>query len=219
MTIVSIYGRLRRISRLLEDGAVAGVFFALMLVACAKIILRLLGIQGMAWGEALCRYLVLWIGMLGAMIATRENNHIAINLVSFLGPGRLGIGARMLSHAFAAATCGVLTWASVLFLKDEIEAKSMAFASVPTYVMELILPLAFAVMALRFALYAVKHLSEIFKKTSSGLPVSVDMGQAAEHEAEHETQQGVSDSTSGQIGDKGDTQNSLSDRDGLKDKC
>jgi TRAP-type C4-dicarboxylate transport system permease small subunit len=127
------------------------IFLGLMIVlAFAQIALRnFMGI-GLSWSESLVRYLVLWVAFLGASLATREGRHITIELLN-LRPSTSG---RRYLFAFsqlgAAMTCAAMTWAAVKFVRDDAQIGNRTFLDLPTWVLETIIPAAFAIMGLRF---------------------------------------------------------------------
>ena len=47
-----------------------------------QVILRNFFGSGFIWGDVFLRQMVLWIGLIGASIATKENRHINIDIVS-----------------------------------------------------------------------------------------------------------------------------------------
>ena len=51
---------------------------SLILLACYQIGLRWFTSGGLFWIDPLLRYLVLWSGLLGAVLATAKNNHISL---------------------------------------------------------------------------------------------------------------------------------------------
>jgi C4-dicarboxylate transporter DctQ subunit len=60
---------------------------------------------------------------------------------------------------FAAFICALLTFASVKFVKNEALMGSITFAGIPAWVPQLILPITFGIMSLRFCLLVLKDLS------------------------------------------------------------
>ncbi len=143
---------LRRFLLLLEDALLALLLTAMILLAAAQIVLRNFFDSGISWGDPTLRLLVLWIALLGAMAATRDNNHISIDILShFLSPQNRARLQR-LTNLFAAIVCMVITWHAARLVMMEKSDGSIIFASVPTWVGELIIPLGFGVMALRFLL-------------------------------------------------------------------
>ena len=57
----------------------------------------------------------------------------------------------------------VFLFSQSLFIVDEKAGKAMAFAQMPTWIVELILPIGFAIIALRYAIYFVIHFIHIIK--------------------------------------------------------
>jgi TRAP-type C4-dicarboxylate transport system permease small subunit len=106
----------------------------------------------MFWADSFVRILVLWVALLGAMVATRENNHIKIDVLSRYLPEHIDRHLSAVVGVVASVVCAVVAWYCAQFVLLESEDPSMAFAQVPHWVCELILPFAFAVMSLRFLL-------------------------------------------------------------------
>jgi TRAP-type C4-dicarboxylate transport system permease small subunit len=92
--------------------------------------------------------------MLGAMAAAREDRHIGLDIAARWLPGPMARAARGLVHLFAAAVSAVLAWQAWRMLRDEFALGGNAFGDVPSWVVQAILPLALAVIALRLAIAA-----------------------------------------------------------------
>jgi TRAP-type C4-dicarboxylate transport system permease small subunit len=157
-----------RILHGIEDGILVCVLLAMILLAFAQIILRNLAGTGFVWGDAMLRIMVLWIGMVGAMIATREDNHITVDLLTHLFSVRGKTAVRIATDLFTSVTCGLLAYSSMQFLLDEYAAGGLAFAGVPAWAAESILPVAFAVISIRYFIYFTRHASRTFGKTPDG---------------------------------------------------
>lgn len=123
---------------------------SMILLACLQILLRSAFASGLLWADPLLRYLVLWSGLLGASMATSRGTHIAIDLAGFLIPKWLQPLIQLLCHLFAAVTSGFLSWASVLFLQSEIEFGSPGPLDIPSWGWNLIFPLTFILITLRY---------------------------------------------------------------------
>ena len=123
---------------------------AMVLIAASQILLRNFWDAGLAWGDPLLRVLVLWIGLLGAMAATRDDNHIRIDVLHRFLPPRAKKVSRVVTDLFSAVVCGIVAWYAGLLVIMEKQDGVILFAAVPAWVSELILPIAFTVMALRF---------------------------------------------------------------------
>lgn len=138
--------------RRIENGILVLLLAAMIAVAGSQITLRNLFDSGIGWADPLLRVLVLWVGMFGAMIATQQDKHIRIDLLSrYLSPAWRGYAAH-LNNLFSTVVCGLLTWHSARFVYYEWQDGGMLFGEIPVSLAESILPIGFAVMTLRFAL-------------------------------------------------------------------
>lgn len=144
--------RLLNTVRHLENGLLVLLLAAMIALAGSQIVLRNLFDSGISWSDPLLRVLVLWVGMLGAMIATQQDRHIRIDLLSrYLSPAWRDHAAR-LNNLFSGVICGLLAWHSGRFVYFEWQDGGILFQGIPVWVAESILPFGFAVMALRFTL-------------------------------------------------------------------
>jgi TRAP-type C4-dicarboxylate transport system permease small subunit len=133
----------------IEDTLLALLVAVLIIGAGLQVFLRAFFDIGVVWLDPLLRALVLWLAMLGALAAARADRHIAIELVSrFLGAR----GQRVLRGfglLFGAAVCALLAWHAFTLVQMEMGYPQMAFAQVPTWMVMLILPAGFGLLALR----------------------------------------------------------------------
>ena len=151
------WNRVDRATRVLETSLIVVILGGLILLGAAQIVLRNFFSIGFAWGDGLTRLAVLWLGLLGALAASRDGRHITMGaLTQFLPKGLqkvTGIGADW----FAAAVCVALAWFSWAFVSDSREFGDTLLGDVPAWWLQLIMPVAFAVMAWRFLLQSVKR--------------------------------------------------------------
>ena len=133
-----------------EDAVLVLLLSAMVLLAGAQILLRNLFDVGLVWADPLLRVLVLWVGLVGAIAAARADRHIAVDILSRLLPARARRATRALTDAATAVVCGLLAWHAARFVALEYEGGALAFARVPAWVCELILPVGFAVIGLRY---------------------------------------------------------------------
>lgn len=133
----------------LEDALLVSLFVSMMLVAVVQIVVRNLIGAGIVWADPLVRILVLWAGLVGSMTATRQNSHISIDILTRFLPERFKLLANSLTLSVTSAVCGAGAWYSTQFVLMEREFGTEAFASVPIWVCESIIPIAFFVIAVR----------------------------------------------------------------------
>ena len=140
-----------KISRM-ETVLVTVLLTLMILTAFSQIVLRNFFSAGIDWGDALVRYLVVWVAFIGAAIATREGKHITIDVLSRWLTGRGSIAVQALACFFSAVICGLLTLAAIKFIWFEAQMGGTAFFTLPVWVPELIMPVAFGLMTLRFVM-------------------------------------------------------------------
>ena len=134
----------------IENAILVGLLLIMIFVATGQIIMRNCFGIALSWGEVLVRILVLWIGMAGAMIASRKGNHIRIDLVARYLPNRFRNMAESFINLFSAVICTIVAYYASRFVISEFQYGGMAFANVPVWVCELIIPIAFWVISFRY---------------------------------------------------------------------
>jgi TRAP-type C4-dicarboxylate transport system permease small subunit len=142
------------------EGALVVLFLSSMIsLAFLQIVLRNAFATGLAWGDPLVRNLVLWIGFIGAAIATREGKHINIDVLSrWLSPlGKMAVD--VITQSFSFSICCLMTYAALKFIQNEVQMRHVTFLGLPAWVPELILPITFGLMAFRFGLRSLKNIS------------------------------------------------------------
>jgi len=138
--------------RAAESAMLVILLLGMMILAVAQIAMRNLLGTGVTWIDPLIRIAVLWIALIGAMIGTREGNHIAIDLLNQYIKGRWKWVVERLANALSAFVCAIMSWASILFVHDEYLYDTPAFGALPAWPFELIIPIGFSVMTIRFSL-------------------------------------------------------------------
>jgi len=152
-----------KISRV-EQILVTILLTMMILVAFSQIVLRNFFATGIDWGDALVRYLVVWVAFIGAAVATREGKHITIDLLSRWLTGAGSITLRALSCFFSAVVCGLLTVAAAKFIRFEAQMGSTAFLDLPVWVPELIMPVTFGLMTFRFGMAMFREIGRIVNR-------------------------------------------------------
>lgn len=148
--------RLIKALQKLEEWLLVAVMLIMLLLAATQILLRNFFDSGIAWGDSLLRVMVLWLALLGAMIASRNDGHIRIDLVSRALHGRSKRINDTFCSLFTAAISGILCYHSYRFVSFEYADGITLFAKVPAWAAEIILPVAFAVIALRYILLSLR---------------------------------------------------------------
>jgi TRAP-type C4-dicarboxylate transport system permease small subunit len=138
--------------RFIESSLLVALLGAMILLAAYQVVARNFFDTGILWGDALVRVLVLWVTFIGATIASRDDEHIRIDLLTrFIGEQHLTWLAR-LRNAFTAAVAGLFAWYSLDFVILEYQDGITAFAGVPAWICEAVMPFGAALIGLRYLL-------------------------------------------------------------------
>ncbi len=152
--------RILRVVEALEDGLLVLILAGMVVLAAAQIGARNLMGGGILWADPALRVMVLWVGLIGAMVATRYDKQISVDAVSRFLPDRWKAIVRVVTDLFTSAVSAAVAWNAWRLVQDDRAAGTTLFASVPLWVCELILPAALSVIALRYLVYAVRHLKQ-----------------------------------------------------------
>lgn len=150
--------RAEGLGRTLEDVLLVVGLAALIVIAAGQILLRNAFSIGLVWADGALRLIVLWLALLGAVAASRDNKHIAIDVVDRFLPARLRQAAAVVRNLFTCALCGVLAWYSWVFVRDSLEFGDTMLGDWPAWWFQIIMPVAFALIAYRYLLRAVAAL-------------------------------------------------------------
>lgn len=144
---------MRRLVRWLnhfEDALIVLTLVLMIGLAVYQIVLRNLFSSSLVWVEPLLQNAVLWIGLLGAMIASRRDEHIRIDLLNNLLSAEARRWLSMVLDLFTSAVCAVVAWYSMHFLFGEMSAGGNAFPGVPAWTLQAMIPIGFAVISMRY---------------------------------------------------------------------
>lgn len=139
-----------------ENFLIALALFVLMILPLVEIVLRKAFHSGLTGSTAFQQHLVLIIGLLGGMFAARDGRLLSLSTLTNYLRGGWKTFARVFSSAFAACVTVFLCLASAQLVQtDRADAKILAYG-IPIWAIELIMPIGFAVIALRL----LRHSSE-----------------------------------------------------------
>ena len=152
------WDRIDRAARFLETWLIVIILGGLIVLGAAQIVLRNFFSFGFAWTDGLTRLAVLWLGLLGALAASRDGRHITMGAVTRYLPQRLQTFAGVGGAWFGAAVSGALSWFSWSFVSDSREFGDTLLGDVPAWWLQIIMPVAFALMAWQFFVQGMKRL-------------------------------------------------------------
>ncbi len=134
----------------IETALVIILLSLMVIIGFVQVLLRNLFQTGFLWADPLLRYAVLWIAFIGASIATYEDRHINIDVLTRLLSPKLKRLISVITNAFALIICVILLNASIDFIKMEIVYPIEIFLGIKNWMLEIIIPIGFGLMSLRF---------------------------------------------------------------------
>ena len=153
----NVIKRTTALLRLMESALLVAVLAAMMLLAAWQVVARNFFDTGLLCGAMRwCGCWSLWGAMVGAMVASRKDEHIRIDIVSRFASESFKPWLQRFACAFTCVVLGVFAWFSFKFVRFEYQDAVIAFASVPAWVCEAILPVGAGVMSLRYLLHVVE---------------------------------------------------------------
>jgi len=150
-----------------ENWILVLILVSMLVIAVLQIFLRNFFGFGIVWAETLVRVLVLWTALIGAMVATRNGKHINIDILTRYLPWKTKHAVFGLVNLFTAGICGTVGYYSIHFVYLEYQDASLAFAQVPNWVCESIIPIAFLIMSAR---YLVAFVTDLINLTNNKNP-------------------------------------------------
>ncbi|MCP4874834.1 MAG: TRAP transporter small permease subunit [Gammaproteobacteria bacterium] len=139
-----------------EDALLVALLSAMILLASTQILLRNLFDYGFVWIDPFLRVLVLWLGLLGATVATRNNKHIRIDLMSRFFKRNTHRLIQSIIGQISAWTCLVIAWHGLSWIQMDYADEMVSFSGIPAWVLEAIVPSAFGLIGLRYFILSLR---------------------------------------------------------------
>lgn len=149
-----------------ETVILVAVVLIMVLFSFMQVVLRNVFDQGILWGDIFLRHLVLWVGFIGASLASMEEKHINIDVFSRLMKGRYKPLSQSIVYLFAAGITYLLTRAAWAFVMDEREYETILFGDIASWYFQIIIPIGFALMTIRFLLHSLEKLIAVFSQNT-----------------------------------------------------
>jgi C4-dicarboxylate transporter, DctQ subunit len=147
----------------LERALVVLLLTGLLGLGLLQVIERNVLASGLFWADELLQHLVLWLGFLGASLATREHRHLSIDFLSHVLPRRWQLWLGLMINTVALVLCMLLVQAAWGLVRSEYTAGTMLTFGVPAWLAQSIIPLGFGAITLRFALRLVETLARLLQ--------------------------------------------------------
>ena len=134
-----------------EGGAVGVLLLAMVAIPAGETLSRRFLGRGLPGSAILVQHLTLWVGFLGALLATGTGKHLALSTAEAIPAGLPRRSAALLTRMISTAVCALLAYASFELVSAERSSDRTLPLGIPFWWSELIMPVASALIALRFA--------------------------------------------------------------------
>ncbi len=168
--VSKLLARLDSAGRFAETALLVGLLSGMMLLSVAQIIAREVFETGFYWSGELVRIMVLWLAMVGAVAACRENRHIRIDAVSHLLSDRAVGVVRLVVDTFAAGVCALVAWHAWRYVKLEMEWQDTVLIDIPAWIVHIIVPVAFGLLSYRFLVGVGKEGIKLYSGEAADVP-------------------------------------------------
>ena len=151
-------GKFERWAQAAETLGLGLLLAAMLILASTQIVLRNVFEQGIIWVDPLIRALVLWLGLFGAVAAARRDKHIRIDLLThYLSPFWNEL-LRLMGHVVTSVVATLIAWHGARLVLLEQEYGALAFSNMPTWVLQLAIPISFGLIGLLYLIAAITSL-------------------------------------------------------------
>jgi C4-dicarboxylate transporter, DctQ subunit len=154
-----------KLSRL-ESSLIIILLGVMVILAFLQVILRNLFSFGFLWADPLLRYMVMWVGFLGAVIATREEKHFGVDFLTRYFSQRFLHGTKIFVDSFAAVVAFLLMRAAYQFLMEGIGAEEKDIFELPRRIYFAIIPLGFGLIGLHFVFNIIRHIHNLISNNN-----------------------------------------------------
>jgi C4-dicarboxylate transporter DctM subunit len=136
-----------------ERWSMVVIVFFMTLLPVLEVLGRATIKAGVPGGLLYTQHLTLWIGFLGALIATGQGRHLALATGELIPPGAFRHASQIYVNTLSAAVAALLSYACARLVQSNMNFTGIAElpGGVKEWVSQLIMPVAMALVALRFA--------------------------------------------------------------------
>lgn len=166
---LTLFNKLEKAGTWAEDAVLLIILVGMILLAGVQIFLRNFLDASLFWGDEMLRLMVLWLTLAGGLAASRMDKHISIEVLDRFLPRVAQWVSKIIVDLFTASICALFAWHSARFVMSSYEFGDVLMRNTPAWIMQIILPIGFALMAYR-------HLVMAARRMFSSLAPPVDTG-------------------------------------------
>ena len=152
---MKLFNKIDEIIAGLETGLITVILSLMIILSFGQVVLRNFFNESIIWGDIFLRQMVLWVGFIGASLAARDQQHIAVDFLPNILPSSWRKPIQILTNICAAVISAFLAQAAWDFVAYERESESILFFNYPVWFFQIVLPYGFSLLTLRFILCAI----------------------------------------------------------------
>ncbi len=141
-----------KILTLIVSVLVSIVLVSMVGLSFSQVVLRNIFDSGIPWADVILRHMVLWICMLGGVLATRQGRQISIDILTRISGDKVKTVLYWVGSLFTLAVLFFLMRASSEFVMGEREFGSKLYGIIPAWYAQIIIPAGFLLIALQVVL-------------------------------------------------------------------
>ncbi len=157
VAVKSFLDKLEKAGTYGEDLVLLIILVSMILLAGVQIFLRNFLDTSLFWGDEMLRLMVLWLTLAGGLAASRMDKHISIEVLDRFLPRGAQLITKIIIDLFTAFICALFAWHSARFVMGSYEFGDTLMNNTPAWMMQIILPVGFGLMAYRHLVLAVKR--------------------------------------------------------------
>lgn len=150
--LINFFSVLDKIFAATVKAILVAILLVIVGLSAAQVLLRDLFASGISWSDTATHNMVLWLAFLGAILATRKRQHIAIDVITRFIPKAPRNVVRVFLDIFSCIVAFLLARAAYTFVLGERAMGSIAFAQIPAWIVQAIIPLGFILIAMEYAI-------------------------------------------------------------------
>mgnify|MGYP001491409506 FL=1 len=140
-----------------ENILTIGVFSILAIFPAVEIITRILGRPGIPASPILVQHMTLWIGFIGAVLATRQNKLLSLTREPLFSPDSVFSNGRWIAKNISFVIIVALFWGSISLVMIEYNYPIQISPGVYRWFIQLIMPIGFLLIAFQIFIKSSKE--------------------------------------------------------------
>ena len=142
-----------------ENLLTIGVFSILTIFPAVEIFTRLMGRPGIPASPILVQHMTLWIGFIGAVLATRQNKLLSLTRDPIFSPDSVFSNGRWIAKNISFVIIGALFWGSINLVMIEYNYPIQISPGIYRWVIQLIMPIGFLLIGFQILIKSSKESS------------------------------------------------------------